>query len=282
MNSRTASRLQLLATAFLFSTGGAIIKGARLSGWQVASFRSLVAAMAVLLLVPAARSKWTWRVVLVGCAYAGTLVLYVLANKLTTSANAIFLQYTSPLYLVLLGPWLLHEKIRRADAVFMAVLGAGMAMFFAGRQTPLQTAPDPATGNLLGAFSGVAWALTVAGLRWLGARKDEGEPGMTAVVAGNLIAGLACLPKALPVTGAGVIDWLMIGYLGVFQIGLAYACLTRAMRHAPVLEASLLLYAEPALNPLWTWMVHGEKPGALALTGGGLILAATVVRTVRR
>lgn len=282
MSSGVVSRLQLLATALLFSTGGAAIKATSLTGWQVASFRSMVAAVAVFLLVPAARQNRTWRVLLAGLAYASTLILYVLANKLTTAANAIFLQYTAPLYLVLLGPWLLREPIRRSELVLMMVLAAGMALFFVGGQVPLRTAPDPFTGNIVGAFSGVSWALTIAGLRWVESRGGGGQPGMTAVVVGNLIAGLFCLPKALPVTDVGLSDWLVIGYLGVFQIGLAYAFLTRAVRRVPALESSLLLLVEPAINPVWAWLVHAEQPGVVSLVGGGLIFAATLGRIVGR
>lgn len=281
MSKASVSRLQLLGTALLFSTGGAAIKATGFSTWQVAGFRSIVAAISILLVVPAARRTWGRRVALVSLAYASTLILYVAANKLTTAANAIFLQYTAPLYLLLLGPWLLREPIRRSDGALIAALAAGMALFFVGHQAPLHTAPDPFRGNILGALSGLSWALTVAGLRWIESRDNAGGAGMATVAAGNLVAGLVCLPKALPVAGARVEDWLLVGYLGVFQIGLAYALLTRAVRRVPALEASLLLLAEPALNPLWAWIVHGETPDALALTGGALILGATLVRTLK-
>ena len=112
----TSYRLLLLATAILFSTGGAVIKAASLTSWQVASFRSAVAALTLLVLLPAARRGWRWRVWPVGATYAGTLVFFVLSNRLTTGANAIFLQSTGPLYMLLLSPWLLHERIRRRDA----------------------------------------------------------------------------------------------------------------------------------------------------------------------
>jgi drug/metabolite transporter (DMT)-like permease len=280
MEARTASRLQLFATALLFSTGGTAIKAVRLTGWQVASLRSLIAAASIALLVPAAR-RWTWKSVLVGAAYSVTLVFYVLANKLTTAANAIFLQYTAPLYLIVLGPWLLREKVRRSDLWYLTSLAVGMSVFFLARQNPLPTATDPAAGNLLGALSGASWALTIAGLRWLEKQTGTAEHGLAAVAAGNLITGIACLPKTLPVTGASLTDWMVILYLGVFQIGLAYAFLTRAVRYAPALESSLLLCAEPALNPLWAWLVHDEKPSAAALAAGALILTATIIKTIK-
>ncbi|MCP5120708.1 MAG: EamA family transporter, partial [bacterium] len=119
MSKGAVSRIQLVVTAVLFSTGGAVIKATTLTGWQVACFRSGTAAVAVLLLIPAARRHWSPRTVSVGLAYAATMVLYVTSNKLTTAANAIFLQSTAPLYLLLLAPWLLKEKIRRADVLLM-------------------------------------------------------------------------------------------------------------------------------------------------------------------
>ncbi|MGH7585251.1 MAG: DMT family transporter, partial [Gemmatimonadales bacterium] len=107
MNLALRSRLELLGAAAIFSTGGAAIKATTLTSWQVASFRSGIAAIAVLALVAASRRGWSWRTLVVGTTYAVTLTLFVVANKLTTSANAIFLQATAPLYLLLLGPWLL-------------------------------------------------------------------------------------------------------------------------------------------------------------------------------
>jgi drug/metabolite transporter, DME family len=99
------------------------------------------------------------------------------------------------------------------------------------------------------------------------------------VVAGNLFAFLLALPLALPVHGVRPLDWGILVYLGVFQIGLAYLLLTRAVRHVPAFEATTLLLLEPVLNPVWAWLLVGERPGALALAGGGLILAATFLHT---
>lgn len=273
------SRLQVLGAALLFSTGGAVIKATDLTAWQVAGFRSAVAAAAVFLLVPAARRGWTWHVLPVGVAYATTLVLFVTANKLTTSANAIFLQSTAPLYVLLFGPLLLRERVGRRDLAFMAPVLLGMVLFFVGSEAPVQTAPNPPLGNLLAVMSGVTWALTIVGLRWLGSRAGGEGSALPTVVAGNLIAFLACLPASLPVVNAGTGDWLAVGYLGVFQIGAAYLLLTAGVRHVPALEASVLLMLEPALNPVWAWMVHGETPGPWSIAGGVLILGATILRT---
>ena len=279
MNPATRYRLQILAAALLFSTGGAAVKATTLSGWQVASFRSAVAALTVLLVARGARRGWTWHVLPVGVTYAATLVLFVSANKLTTSASAIFLQAAAPLYVLLLSPLLLRERIRRGDLALMAVMAAGLLLCFAGEDRAVATAPNPALGNLLAAASGVTWAFTVIGLRWIGGRGGGEGSALPTVVAGNLIAFLACLPMALPVASATPLDWAVVVYLGVFQIGVAYLLLSSGIRHVPAFEASTLLLGEPAFNPLWSWLVHGERPGPWSLLGGVLILGATTLKT---
>ena len=115
-------------------------------------------------------------------------------------------------------------------------------------------------------------------MRWLGTSEDSSGAPFAAVVAGNVVAFFVCLPLALPAPALSAGDALAILYLGIFQIGVAYVCLTSALRHIPALEASLLLLVEPVLNPLWAWLVHDERPGAWALCGGGLILIATAIK----
>lgn len=273
------ARLQLVAAAVLFSTGGAVIKATTMTGWQAASLRSGIAALALALWLPGARRGIRPRTVLVSVAYAATLILFVTANKLTTSANTIFLQATGPLYILLLAPWLLRERIRPVDLLFMAVVGAGLLLFFVGSEAPVRTAPAPFQGNVLAAVSGFTWALTLMGLRWMGADESSGSPA-GAVLLGNAFAFLATLPMAWPLTGIAATDWVAISYLGLFQIALAYTFVTRAVGHLPALEISIILLVEPALNPVWSWLVHGERPGAWALAGGVLIIGATGVRAV--
>jgi drug/metabolite transporter, DME family len=273
----TTARLQLVGAALLFSTGGAAIKAADFTGWQIASFRSGIAAIALWMMTPAARRGWMPQVVVVGVAYAACLVLFVLANRLTTAANTIFLQSTAPLYLLFLAPWLLKEPVRREDLGFMLTAGAGLALFFVGVEPAAVTAPDPEQGNLLALGSGFCWALAVCGLRWLGAG-GCGSPA-AAVVSGNLTAFLVALPLAIPVGVPALADWAIIGYLGVFQIALAYVFVTNAIKLIPALEASVILLLEPVLNPVWAWLVHGEIPGPWALLGGAIILGATTYRS---
>ena len=278
-------RLQLLATAVLFSTGGAAIKSCSLSSWQVASARSGIAALTILALLPQARRRWTASTWVIGSIYAATMILFVSATKLTTAASAIYLQAAAPLYILLLGPWLLKEPVRRQDLFFMSAIAAGFCLFFVEADRAVASAPNPPLGNLLAALSGLAWSLTVVGLRWAarGGRGDASSgPGAVGpvILAGNLIAFAVCLPAAFPFGAAAPFDWLVLAYLGVFQIGIAYSLLASGIRHVPALDASLLLMLEPVLNPIWAWIIHHERPGPWSAAGGALILAAAAGKTI--
>ena len=271
-------RLLILAAALLFSTGGMAIKACGLTSWQVAGFRSGIAALALALVFPSSVRGVRLRHLPAALAYAATMVLFVLANKLTTAADTIFLQSTAPLYVLLLSPLLLEERARRREVGIMLLLALGLALFFVELPAPQTTAPDPFTGNLLATGAGIAWGLTLIGLRHAG---REGSP-LTPVVFGNLFAFLIAFPMTLPVHAATAMDWSVLVYLGLFQIGLAYLCLTRGLRAVKAFEASLLLLAEPALNPIWAWLVQGERPGPWALAGGALILGATAALALGR
>ncbi len=300
--SPASARLLVLAAALFFSTGGAAIKACSMTAWQVAGLRSGIAALTLFLLLPAARRGWSWRAVGVGCVYASCLTLFSISNKLTTAANTIFLQSSAPLYILLLGPWLLREPVRRRDVVMMAAMAVGLGFFFVGTPEPSTTAPQPLLGDLLAVASGVAWAGTIVGLRGvgrirpavdLGAGGDDATPGedaagsaregnaIPAVVCGNAIAFLVSLPFALPIETRAPIDWALISYLGVFQIGAAYICMTLGLRRVSALEASLLLMLEPVLSPVWAFAFQGEVPGPWSIAGGGLILVATVANARR-
>jgi len=272
-------RLAAIASAILFSTGGAAIKSTSLTSWQISGLRSLVAALAVLILLPETRKHWTWRSGVVAIAYAICLTSFVLATKNTTAANAIFLQATAPVYLVLLGPWLLREKVRTSDWTTLAIVCVGMVLVFWDPGEAQALAPSPLLGNWLGALSGLTWALTVCGLRWLS--RGQAGSSMTPVLMGNCIGILICLPQMFPLTQIRSNDIWSLAYLGVFQVGLAYWCLTKAMANLGALEASLLIMVEPALNPVWTWWLHGERPTTTAIAGGALIIGSALLKSWR-
>ncbi len=276
----SSARARILLTALLFSTGGAAIKACSLTNWQIASFRSGIAAIVLAIGIRHFRG-FSKASLAIGAAYALTLVTFVTANKLTTAANSVFLQATAPLYVAVLGPWWLGEYMRRRDVPLLAAIALGIALLFVG-ESPGATSPNPMRGNVIGAISGFGWCLTVMGLRWVEKRDPaaRGSAAAAAAITGNLIACVACLPMALPVTHGVAADAAIVVYLGAFQVGLAYLLLTRAIGHVTAATASILLLVEPAFSPLWAWLVHRETPGLWPLLGGLLIIGATSWKTI--
>lgn len=276
-----SARLYVFFAALLFSTGGAAIKSTSLTGWQVGGGRAGLAAIAILAVIPAARRLLDWRIFAAGCAYAVMGLTFVTANKYTAAANAIFLQDTAPVYMMFISPWLLGEPVARRDWWSLVLMAAGTALFFAGDAGGSRTAPDPVRGNLIAMVSAVAWAASIAALRWMEKSGIEGA-GMATVAMGNLLACVFTLPLALPlgpVTGA---DAMVLLYLGLVQIAFGYWLFTRGVRHTSGVEASLIMMCEPVFSPLWAFLVHGETPGRWAVAGGTAILGAMAWRVVGR
>lgn len=265
-------QLLALLSAILFSTGGAAIKSTTLNSWQVAGARSMVAALALAIALPHSRRLAHRAVWIAAIAYALTLIFFVNATKLTTSANAIFLQGSAPVFLLLLGPWLLKEANKPRDYAILLAIGMGMTLIFISPTTTTTLAPNPDLGNAFGAASGLTWAFTLLGFRWV---QSKGIDPIAAALAGNILVALTCFPTQFSAT-----DLAPILYLGLIQIALAYWCLTRAVAHLSALEAALLGMLEPALNPFWTWLLHNERPANLALIGGTVILLATTIQAL--
>lgn len=263
------SRLLLLCAAFLWSTAGAAMKSCQLSGWQIAGGRSLVAGLFLFIAVRDARRKPNLGVLATAVGYAATVTLFAVANKLTTAANAIFIQSTAPLWVVLLSPRLLGERPSRAELATIPIYAVGLFCFFLDDLSPGQM-----LGNWVALGAGLAFATCIVGLRRIQ------ERGPSALVYGNWIAALVTAPLWLDGPSPMLADVLVIGYLGVFQLGLAYLCFTRGVAHTPALEASLLVLLEPVLNPIWTFLLAGERPGRWAIVGATIVLGATLWRTL--
>jgi DME family drug/metabolite transporter len=276
----TRARLAVLGAALLFSTGGAAIKGTTLTAFQVAGFRSAVAALTLAALLPGARRGYSRALAPSALAYAGTLVCFVVATKLTTSAAAIFLQSTAPIWVLVLAPFVVGEQVRRRDLRYVAGAAAGLLLVFLGSGDASATAPRPTLGNAAALASGLFYAVLMLTLRRLTRGGGDADRSLPATVMGNALAFAACLPWALPVAAWSGRDLAAILYLGVIQIGFAYWLFTRALRVLPALEVSLLVLLEPVLNPLWTWLLHGERPSLLASAGGAVMLAALAARTL--
>ena len=263
------NRLLLLAAAALWSTAGAAIKSSGLDAFQLAGGRSLVAGAFLFLAVRSGRARPDRKVALVAVAYAFTVVLFVIATKLTTAANAIFIQDSAPLWVLLLSPWLLSERPTRGELLAVPIFGVGLGLFFLDELSPGQTA-----GNVVALGSGVAFALSMIGLRSLR------ERGPAALVWGNFLAAAITLPLWSRGPVPTTLDLGLVLYLGVFQLGLAYLLFSRGVTGVPAIEASLLVLLEPVLNPIWTFAIAGERMGPWAIAGGAVVLLATAWRTV--
>lgn len=280
--ARVSPSLRVLLAAALFASGGALLKMCEFPSLQRAGTRAAIAAATIFLLLPAARRLPNARILRLAPAYFGATCLFVVANSLTTAANAIFLQSAAPLWLVLFAPWLLHEPITRRDLCVLAGVGVGMALFFVAPTEAVATAPDPRLGDWIAIASGVSWALLLLGMRWLS--RTGGDEAPAAIAWGNLLTcplALALMPVVgqAPIAGS-VQDWIVIVALGTLQVGLAYVMLIRGIAGVPAVRASLLLMIEPALNPAIAFLVHGETPHPLAIAGGGVILATVTANSV--
>ena len=272
--ARIGPSVWILLAAVLFSTGGAGVKLSTLEPLAIAGLRSGLAALVLLVFSKDSRRGYrSARELLVAAAFAATMLLFVLASRNTTAASAVFLQATAPLYLIFLAPAILGEKLRRSDIVTLAGMGVGLALFFAAPGASQETAPRPLFGNILGAASGLSWALAILGLRWIGVRGRDGGETLRVVMLGNALVAIGVLPFALPIAVPGTTDVLVLGWLGVVQIALAYVCVAKGIRGVPAFTASLLFLVEPVLNPVWAYLVHGERVGVASLAGGILILA---------
>jgi drug/metabolite transporter (DMT)-like permease len=259
----------MAAAALCWSLGGLLIKSVAWPPLAVAGGRGFIAAAFLAVFAP--RFRFTWSAAQLGgaLAYAGTTILFVTANKLTTAANAILLQYTAPVWIALLGAWFLGERATRADWLTIAVVFGGMTLFFCDdlRLSGL-------AGNLVALASGVAFASMTLLLR-----KQKDTSAVESIFLGNLLAGAVGVPFMFhsgPLPDAT--SWIALGLLGTVQLGLSYLLYSRAIRHVTALEAVLIPVIEPILNPVWVLLTLGERPGPLSLVGGVIVLTAVTLR----
>jgi DME family drug/metabolite transporter len=266
--------LFVLAAALLWSTGSLFIKATPLGALELSFGRSLLAALTVAALTRREGFRLDFMTLVAAVLYAALLVLFVVANKLTTAANAIFLQYTAPVYVLILEPLVFKERFRAADLFVVAACVAGMSLFFVGR---LQ--PNDVAGNLTALASGFCFALFLLLLR----RQRGGESNRaSSVIYGNLIICVVTLPAfAHAAHTLTVKDVLIVSYLGVVQIGFAYTLFTLGIaRGVRSLDAGVVGYVEPMLNPVWVFLFLGERPSEWAVVGGCIIIAAVFAHTI--
>ena len=266
---RTQAVILLLAAAVLWSLAGVLIKWVSLPALAVAGFRSAIALPVLLLFFGRRAVNFSASQLIGGVCYAATVTLFVSATKLTTSGNAILLQYTAPLYVALLSGWLLDERTRWFDWAAIAAVLCGMSLFFIDTLSA-----DGLTGNILAVLSGIAFASLIIAMR----RQKDASPAGSAIL-GNLLTVVICLPWMVQ-TQPGGADWIGLALLGVFQIGLSYACYVVAIKNVTAMEGILIPALEPILNPLWTLLFMGERIGPWALLGGVVVILSIIFRAV--
>lgn len=278
----------IVAAAVLWSLGGVGIKSAQTYPLAIAGLRSLFAltVLAIVLLWRMRREDFLIRDTLRrryvwwgAAGYALTMVSFTWANKLTTAANAILLQYTAPIFVALLARPLLDEPITRRDRWAIGGCLFGMAWFFLGKLSW-----SGLTGNLLAIVAGIGFASIAVCLR-ADARTQPpagGSPpsSLVLIALGNAVtAGLcapvivAALPVPLPTLG-------LLAGLGILQIGVAYVLFAMGVSRVSALESTLLAMLEPILNPVWVALVTGERPAATALLGGAMVIGVIVWRQI--
>jgi drug/metabolite transporter, DME family len=274
----------------LWSTGGLFIKLTTLDAYQVTFFRSLLAALTVLLIT----RKQGLRINLFGliCSviYAALLFLFVWATKHTTAANAIFLQYTAPIYILILGPFVIGEKFHFRDLATVIFCIAGMSLFFVGK---LELSDYQ--GNIAALGSGIFLGLYIMLLRHPAAiglpasaatnPANETPPALNPVITviyGNFLLAIVTLPSgigAIPlITGK---DVFAVAFLGIVQIGISYILFIRGVSGGTrPLDASIIGFIEPLLNPVWVFLFIGEQPSSWAILGGLIIIGTVLTHTL--
>jgi drug/metabolite transporter (DMT)-like permease len=265
----------VLGAAVLWSTGGLFIKATHLSAFELSFGRSLLAAITIAIFTRGEGFGINWISALTSILYAALLILFVLATKLTTAANAIFLQYTAPVYVLILEPVFYKEKFRWRDLLTVAACVVGMSLFFVGKLRP-----EDVRGNLLALASGLCFALFFLLLRHSQARNVNRA---SSTIYGNLISVAVCAPAFAGGLRRGIapVDFGCIAYLGIVQLGLAYLLFTAAMaRGVRSLDASIIGYVEPVLNPVWVFLFIGERPSRWAIIGGVIIVCSVLVHTL--
>ncbi|MBA3784450.1 MAG: EamA family transporter [Acidobacteria bacterium] len=272
----------VLLAVLLWSTGGVFIKLTTLDAFAVNAGRSFFAAITVAVFTYKKGLKLDKFTLLTSFLYAGTLTCFVYANKNTTAANAIFLQYTAPIYILILAPFILKEKFRVDDLITVVICLMGMSLFFLEPQNAEnKLAANVFWGNVAALVSGLFFGLYFILLRH--PRSLQKNPALS-VFYGNILIVLLMLPLIFsnPPAQINSNDILAILFLGIFQIGIAYVLFTNGIAGGVrSLDASIIGFIEPLLNPIWVFLIIGERPSIWAIVGGAVIIAAVIFHTIK-
>lgn len=265
--------------AFFWSTGGLSIKLLQnLDTFQISFYRSIFAALAIVVISAAKKQKikYSFDFISVLCftAFAGILILFVAATKLTTAANAIFLQFSAPIYLVLLEPLMFKTKFDKRNIITIVVVIFGMVLFFFGR---LEL--GNIYGNLLAILSGICFALFTLFLKWK-KQLHKSEDTISNVVLGNLLVGLICVPIIFPNFSLDISQAAILIYLGAVQIGISYMIFNEGIKYVSATESMIIATLEAIFNPIWVFFGVGETPSVYSIIGGCVILGAILWRNL--
>jgi len=269
LTERRKAVLLLVITALLWSTSGVFIKALDWSPISILAGRGLFTSIVFLLYLRRLPKDWNRWMLLAAGGSLVTQILFITSTKLTTAANSIFLQYTAPIYVVMLGYWLLHEKPSRVDWISMGIIFIGLFLFFGD-----QLSPEGFYGNILAVISGVTSAIMIVAFR----AQKHGHPEDSILVA-SIVMTVFGFPSVLRESWI-LTNWSIIAFLGVFQIGLAFILFTQSIKHIPALEANLIGTLEPIFNPVWVYLFLGESTGRFALIGGLVVLVGVIVGAV--
>lgn len=268
---KIASGAALALCALLWSTSGFLIKLVDWDPMAIAGSRSLIALVVMLVLVRRPDLKPNKNRILAALFYSATMILFVFANKMTTAANAILLQYTQPVFVILFGRFLLSgEKTGPVDWLCTGGVLGGMVLFFMDGLSAGGNA-----GNLVAVLSGITFALTAIFMR----RQKDGSPVESFILA-HILTVVIAIPAILfsgPPAGRGIVGLVL---LGVFQMALPSLLYSRGVRGVSALSTALVTMLEPLLNPLWVFLLIGELPQGRAVAGGLVILGCVTVRSV--
>ena len=265
--------LQMLACAALWSMAGVMFKYIPWHPLVIAALRAAIAGIVVYLYmrVRGMRPVFSARTLRTGVSKGLTCVLFVVANKLTTAANAIVLQYTAPVFLLVFAVAFLHRRFAREDVAAVVLTLAGITLFFFDRLR---------TGQLLGNFAAVAAGMSM-GLMYLLMGEAEEKERLSSVLVGEIFTVLVGLPVLLTVpTAFTPRSVTLILILGVFQLGIPYILYALAAGKCSALACCLLGALEPLLNPIWVLLFYGERPGTFALLGGAVVILTVTLWSV--
>ena len=264
MNPRRKGILFIVVAALLWSTGGIGIKYVEDSALKVTFYRSVFAAIMLFLVFRRdVRVRPTPAFLGAILSYGVCLTTFVVATKLTTAANAIFLQYAGVVWVLLLSPLVLHEKMQRRDILAIVLAMSGMALFFVGK---FET--RGMSGNVMALVSSVFFATMILALR------REHQASRAAVTWGNVVLALALFPFVMHDLALTMKSFAALLFLGVFQIGIAYAFFVKGLQYVTATQASLTGMLEPIMNPIWVFLFLGEKPSVYAVAGALIVLVA--------